>query len=180
MYKYQGTYYFPTTSPLIQDTLDKMSSACSMIHLAIVGVYRTKLYRKWKKLIIVNLHHWLSAVLCRFHKMVFCIVVNHCILVLKLKFYPRIFPFIRHWYNVHVEEMHPLKVTSLEAGGWRFGLVTISLEPFLNHVVVKLFTPQQTSICLSRHLSLLLVFHGNFLKKISTPFFHLNIVSQKH
>ena len=110
-------------------------------------------------------------------KTVFCTLVNHCILVLKVKFYPRIFPFIRHWYNVHVEKMHPLKVTSLEAGGWRFGLVTISLEPFLNHVVVKLFTPQQTSICLSRHLSLLLVFHGNFLKKSSSPFFPLNIVS---
>ena len=115
-----------------------------------------------------------------FIKTVFCTLVNYCISVLKLKFYPRIFPFIRHWYNVHVEEMHPLKVASLEAGGWRFGLVTISLEPFLNHVVVKLFTPQQTSICLSRHLSLLLVFHGNFLKKSSSPVSHLNIVSQKH
>ena len=38
MYKYQGTYYFPTASPLMQDTLDKMSSACLMIHLAIEGV----------------------------------------------------------------------------------------------------------------------------------------------
>ena len=45
-----------------------MLSACSIIQLAIVGVYRTKLYRQWKKLIIVYLHHWLSAVLCRFHK----------------------------------------------------------------------------------------------------------------
>lgn len=90
--------------------------------------------------------------------------------------YPWIFPLVGHRDDVHVEEVQPLKVASLEPGRWGWRLSAVTFEPLLDDVVVELFTPQQARVGLSRHLSLLLVSHWNFLKfifdylKISSKF----------
>lgn len=80
--------------------------------------------------------------------------------------YPWIFPLVGHRDDVHVEEVEPLKVASLEPGRWGWRLSAVTFEPLLDDVVVELFTPQQARVGLSRHLSLLLVSHWNFLKFI--------------
>ena len=72
---------------------------------------------------------------------------------LAYKYYPGIFPLVRHGDHVPVEEVPPLCIPTARRGPlcrW-WGLLRIALLPVLHHVVVELLAPQQASVRLSGH-----------------------------
>lgn len=113
--------------------------------------------------------------------LLFKVSSNHLTYSQILLIYPGIFPLVRHGDDVHIEQVHPLKVSASLSFSWWLGLVAVSLQPLLNDVIIELFTPQKSGVSLSGHPSLLLVLHRDFLHENGGNYNHAKLVpkSQK-